>query len=76
MPQAGYANILPELLLALVGHTGEAFLRRQDGSIVLTEAVDWCTPPERCGAGEAAGKPLACGPPGPLPAFDHMRMRC
>ncbi len=76
MPQAGYANLLPELLLALVGHTGEAFLRRQDGSIVLADAVDWCTPPERCGAGEAAGKALLCEPPGPLPAFDHMRRSC
>ncbi|PRW61252.1 gamma-tubulin complex component 4-like protein [Chlorella sorokiniana] len=47
MPQAGYSNLLPELLLALVGHTGEAFQRRSDGSVVLAEAVDWCTPPER-----------------------------
>lgn len=59
MRQAGYANLLPELLLALVGHTGEAFLRRQDGSIALDGAVDWCTPPERCGT---AGRRFALAP--------------
>ena len=67
MREAGYANLLPELLLALVGHTGEAFVRHQDGMIALAEGlVDWCTPPERCGERR--------GCPGPtLPCVAHLR---
>lgn len=42
------ANLYPELLLALVGNAGEAFVRREsDGTIALAEVVDWVTPPER-----------------------------
>lgn len=40
------ANLYPELLLALAGSPGDAFqLRGTD--LVLAEAVDWVTPPER-----------------------------
>lgn len=52
MPRpAGAANLYPELLLALVGHTGGAFVSSPHGpeheSIVLGDVVDWVTPPER-----------------------------
>ena len=43
------ANLYPELLLALVGNTGEAFVQLNEGAITLSDAVDWVTPPERCG---------------------------
>jgi hypothetical protein len=46
---AGAANLYPELLLALVGNTGEAFVQLNEGAITLSDAVDWVTPPERCG---------------------------
>lgn len=46
---AGAANLYPELLLALFGNTGEAFVL-DGGAIILADAVDWVTPPERCGA--------------------------
>lgn len=48
---AGAAVLYPELLFALIGHTGDAFVRRNGGSIVLADAVDWVTPPERCEQG-------------------------
>lgn len=42
-----HAQLFSELLLALVGNTGEAFERR-DRMITLNEAlVDWVPPPER-----------------------------
>ncbi|PSC73303.1 DNA polymerase alpha catalytic subunit [Micractinium conductrix] len=41
------SNLLPELLLALVGAPGEAFVAQRGGGIALTDAVDWVTPPER-----------------------------
>lgn len=44
------SNLLPELLLALVGAPGEAFVAQRGGGIALTDAVDWVTPPERCGS--------------------------
>lgn len=43
----GAANLYPELLLALLGHTGDVFVERDEGSILLTDVVDWVTPPER-----------------------------
>ncbi|EFN52335.1 hypothetical protein CHLNCDRAFT_58938 [Chlorella variabilis] len=42
-----FHNLYPELLLALVGNTGEAFVQREQGAIVLADVVDWVTPPER-----------------------------
>lgn len=48
-----FHNLYPELLLALVGNTGEAFVQREQGAIVLADVVDWVTPPERC-AGHCA----------------------
>jgi hypothetical protein len=48
MTMRSAANLYPELLLALVGHTGEAFVRHEPHGIVLADAVvDWVTPPER-----------------------------
>ena len=47
---SGAANLYPELLLALVGHAGEAFVQRDQGTIMLADAVDWVTPPERYAA--------------------------
>ena len=49
-----YANLLPELLLVLVGNPGDAFLASQGdhgvegaGPARLGPAVDWVSPPER-----------------------------
>lgn len=40
--------LYPELLLALVGSPGDAFVPTEDGQgIRLAAAVDWVTPPER-----------------------------
>lgn len=52
LQRMGSSNLFPELLLALVGHTGDAFVRRDAGAIVLADVVDWVTPPERCVEGE------------------------
>lgn len=52
------ATLLPELLLALVGAPGDAFVVR-GASIVLAEEIDWVTPPERCALLEL----LSCGGP-------------
>lgn len=46
----GVAVLYPELLFALIGHTGDAFVR-DGGAIALADAVDWVTPPERCAGG-------------------------
>lgn len=48
------ATLLPELLLALVGSPGDAFVVR-GASIVLADEIDWVTPPER------SALPNACG---------------
>ena len=54
-PQApAYANLLPELLLALIGHPGDAFTERPAAegeslaAMQLSQRVDWVTPPQRC----------------------------
>lgn len=49
---AGVSNLLPELLLGLLGHTGGAFVSGSDdtselGIPKLSKAVDWITLPER-----------------------------
>ncbi|KAL4434808.1 hypothetical protein ABPG77_005335 [Micractinium sp. CCAP 211/92] len=40
------ATLLPELLLALVGAPGDAFVVR-GSSLVLADEIDWVSPPER-----------------------------
>ena len=50
MAAGGYANLLPELLLALVGGGGDVFVpsqQQEQGGLVLSDVVDWVTPPER-----------------------------
>lgn len=49
MEAAPYANLLPELLLSLVGHTGDAFLPGGGSAIVLSDEVDWVTGADRWG---------------------------
>lgn len=67
----GAANLYPELLLALVGHTGDVFVQREQ-RIALADTVDWVSPPERCVSLHAAGRGAACGshtqPPSLQPA--------
>lgn len=41
------ANLLPELLLALVGYPGDAFASGDQIGIALVDAIDWVTPSER-----------------------------
>ena len=55
LPTSGVSNLLPELLLGLLGHTGGAFVSKPSGSNdasepgvpTLSNAVDWITLPER-----------------------------
>ena len=53
-----YASVLEELLLALMGYTGDVFVDHQDGihlersapsdcSIELAADIDWIDPPDR-----------------------------
>lgn len=52
---SGVSNLLPELLLGLLGHTGGAFVcdegdqgpATRSGIPKLSNAVDWITAPER-----------------------------
>ena len=52
---SGVSNLLPELLLGLLGHTGGAFVtgaaaqseNAETGVPKLSNAVDWITLPER-----------------------------
>lgn len=43
--EAAYARLLPELLLALLGHTGEVFVERKP---FLPSDLQSQQPPERC----------------------------
>jgi hypothetical protein len=55
MATSEVSNLLPELLLGLLGHTGGAFVSKPSGSgdasepgiPTLSNAVDWITLPER-----------------------------
>eukprot|EP00887_Chlorella_sp_A99_P007191 scaffold2.g7191.t1 len=42
-----HENLLPELLLALAGHDGDAFALDGAGGMALAQDVDWVSPPER-----------------------------
>jgi hypothetical protein len=52
---SGVSNLLPELLLGLLGHTGGAFVSKPSGCDdanelgipTLSNAIDWITLPER-----------------------------
>lgn len=54
--ESSVENLLPELLLALLGHTGGAFTAQNSSSESITnkkvpklsDAVDWVTESERC----------------------------
>jgi hypothetical protein len=58
---AKYNNVLPELLFALVGHHGGAFVEHSSGeggtTLVLSASVDWVPAAERCGADQASHLP-------------------
>lgn len=58
-----YANLLPELLLSLVGSTGDVFVAGGQAHIQLAPAVDWVSPADRCAAAAAAGLLGAGGQP-------------